>query len=77
MMIGTVLRARICAADVEAVHLGQHHVEHDEVEVVLAQAVERLAAVERRHDLVALLAQGIGQQLLNRVLVVDEQDAGG
>ena len=46
-MIGTVLRERICAADVEAVQLGQHHVEHDEVEVVLVEPVERLVAVER------------------------------
>ena len=65
------------AADVEAVHPRQHHVEHDEVEVVLAQPVERLPAVERRNDVVALLAQGIGQQLLDRQLVVDEQDARG
>ena len=42
----------------------------------VAQPVERLAAVERRDDLVALLAQRIGEQLLNRLLVVDEQDAG-
>ena len=46
---------------------GQHHVEHHQVEGVLAQPVERLLAVERRHDVVALLAQGIGQQLLDRL----------
>ena len=32
MMIGTLLRARSCAADLEAVDLRQHHVQHDEVE---------------------------------------------
>src|SRR5918994_93375 len=47
------------AAHVEAVHLGHHHVEHDEVEGVLSQPVEGLAPIERRNDLVALLAQGI------------------
>ena len=64
------------AADVEAVELGQHHVEHDEVEAVLAQPVERLAAVERGDDVVALLAQRVGEQLLHRQLVVHEQDPG-
>jgi hypothetical protein len=38
------------------------------------QPVERLAPVERRHDVVALLAQRVGQQLLDRQLVVDEKD---
>ena len=65
------------AADVEAVHARQHHVEHDEVEVVLAQPVERLPAVERGNDVVALLAQRIGQELLDGLLVVHEQDAWG
>ena len=64
------------AADVEAVDLGHHHVEHHEVEVVLAQAFERLTAVERAHHVVALLAERVGQQLLNRELVVHEQDPG-
>ena len=63
-------------ADLEAVELGHHHVEHDEVEGLLAEARERLAAVGRLHDLVAVLAQREGQQGLDRLLVVDEQDAG-
>ena len=65
------------AAHVEAVHPRQHHVEHDEVEVVLAQPVERLAPVERGDDVVALLAQRVGQKLLDGQLVVHEQDAWG
>ena len=76
MMIGTVLRARICAAHVEAVQPRQHHVQHHEVEAVLAQPVERLASVERRDHVVALLAQRVGEQLLDGQLVVHEQDAG-
>ena len=58
-MIGTVLRDR------EPVETREHHVEHDEVEVVLAQAVERLPAIEGEDDVVALLAEGIGQKLLD------------
>ena len=71
-------RARAQApADLEPVDLRQHHVEHDEVERLLGEARERLAAVGRLHDLVAVLAQREGEQRLDRLLVVDEQDAGG
>ena len=76
-MIGTALRGAQAAADLEPVELRQHHVEHDEVERLLGEAVERLAAVDGLHDLVAVLAQRIGQQRLDRLLVVDEQDAWG
>ena len=77
-MIGTLagrLRAQP-AADLEAVHLREHQVEHDEVEVLLGEARERLAAVGRLHDLVAVALQGEGEQRLDGLLVVDEQDAG-
>ena len=65
------------AAHLEAVHPREHQVEHDQVEVVLAQAVERLLAVEGGHHVVALLAQRIGEQRLDRLLVVHEKDARG
>ena len=74
-MIGTWLRAAEPAADLDPVELGHHHVEHDEVEALLGEAVERLAAVARGDDLVALLAERVRQQRLDRLLVVDEQDA--
>ena len=61
-------------ADLDPVELRQHDVEHDQVEALLGEAVERLAAVERGDDLVAVLAQGIGEQRLDRLLVVDQQD---
>ena len=70
-------RARAHApAHLEPVEAGHHHVEHDEVERRLAEARERLAAVGGLHDLVAVLAQRVGEQRLDRLLVVDEQDAG-
>ena len=55
--------------------MGQHQVEHDEVERLLLEAIERLTAVGRLHDLVALLAQRVGEQRLDRLLIVHEQDA--
>jgi hypothetical protein len=73
MMIGTALR--LLAADLEAVDLRQHQVEHDEVERLLLEAVEGLAPVGRQDDVIALLAQRVRQQRLNRLLIVDEQDA--
>ena len=76
MMIGTDAARAQAAAHLEPVELGQHHVEDDEVEGLLGEAVERLAAVARADDLVAVLAQRIGQQRLDRLLVVHEQDAG-
>jgi hypothetical protein len=65
------------AAHLEAVHPGHHHVEHDEVEGLLGEAVQRLAAVGRLHDVVAVPLQRERQQRLDRLLVVDEQDARG
>jgi len=47
-----------------------------EVDVVVAQAIERLVAVERGDHLVAVFSQGEREQLLKRLLVVHEEDAG-
>ena len=44
-------------ADLEAVDARHHHVEDDEVEGVLGEALERLLAVDGRDDLVAVLPQ--------------------
>ena len=64
-------------ADLEAVHPRQHHVEHDEIEDLLVEARERLAAVGRLDHLVAVPLQREGEKGLDRLLVVDEQDSGG
>ncbi len=74
MMIGTWLRAAQAAADLDPVELRQHDVEDDEVEPLLGEAIERLAAVAGGDHLVSVLAQRIPEQGLNGVLVVDEED---
>jgi hypothetical protein len=63
------------ATDLDPVDLGKHDVEDHEVEPLLREAVERLAAVLRRDDFIAVLAKRISEQRLHRLLVVDEQDA--
>ena len=73
---GRALRAQPLA-DLEPVDPRQHQVEHDEVELLLGEARERLAAVGRLHDLVAVALQREREQRLDRLLVVDQQDAGG
>src|SRR5436190_1465483 len=62
-------------ADLEAVELRQHHVEHHEVERLLADLVERLLAVERGYDVVTLAAECAVEELLNGLLVVDDEYA--
>jgi hypothetical protein len=47
MMIGTLEARPQLAADVEARHLGQHHVQQDEIGVHVVEHVERLGA---RHE---------------------------
>ena len=63
------------AADLDPVEARHHHVEDDEVEALRGEQVERLAAVACDHDLIALLAKRIRKKRLDRLLVVDEQDA--
>ena len=63
-------------ADLQPVHPGHHHVEHDEVEVALVEARQRLTAVGGGRHLVAVLAQREAQQRLDRLLVVGQQDSG-
>ena len=64
-------------AHLEPVDPRQHDVEHDEVGFVSREPVECLLTVPRGDDAKALPLERIGQQLLNRVLVVDEQNGGG
>ena len=63
------------AADLEAVDARHHDVEDHEVEALAGEGLERLLAVARGDDLVALLLEGEAQQLEDRLLVVDQQDA--
>jgi hypothetical protein len=61
-------------ADLDPVQLGEHQVEHDEVEALFAESAQRLLAVVGRNHLISVSAQRIGEQCLHCPLVVDEQD---
>ena len=63
------------AGDLEPVEVGQHHVEHDEVGRVLLGRGQRQAAVDRLGHLEPLVAEGGGDGVDDRRLVVDDQDA--
>ena len=76
-MIGTVLPARSRLQTSSPSIFGQHDVEHDEVDVLLGEAPQRLLAVARLHDAVAVPLERIREQRLDRILVVDEQNGGG
>ena len=75
-MIGT-LRALGAEAlgDLEALHVGQHDVEHHEVRVEAAHRRERVAPGARRLDLEALEAQRHRDDVDDVRLVVDDEDA--
>ena len=77
MMIGTLLSTAQTLAHLEAVEAREHHVEHDEVDRLLAEAAERLLAVARLHDRVAVPLERVREQRLDRFLVVDEEDCRG
>ena len=64
-------------ADLEAVHVRQHQVEHDEVRRLRAHAVERVAT--RRHSLgrIAGLLEVADDELGDVGIVFDHEDAGG
>ena len=64
------------AADLVAVEVGQHDVEHDEMRPERAHLLERLGAGARHPDLIALEGQRGGQQVGDVRLVVDDEDAG-
>ena len=74
--MGTALSRPQPAADLQAVELRQHDVEDHEIDRVLLEALQRLLAVARLHDLEALVLEGVREELLDRLLVVDEQDRG-
>src|SRR6185503_7548282 len=65
------------AADLEAVDLREHDVEHDEVDRLLGEAPQGLVAVARLDDPVAVALERVREQRLDRILVVDEEDGRG
>jgi hypothetical protein len=62
--------------DVEPVHVGQHHVEHDEVRAVALSGLYRLGSGGRRNDVETRVAQAGGQQLKDVRLVLDHEQPG-
>ncbi len=64
------------AADVEAVHAGEHEVEHQEVGLVGEGEFEAAFAVGGSLDLVALAAEVVGDGAGEAFLVLDDQDPG-
>ena len=74
MMIGTVLSARSRLQTSSPSIFGQHDVEHDEVDLLLGEPAQRLLAVARLDDAVAVPLERVREERLDRVLVVDEQD---
>ena len=60
----------------EAVHVGQHHVEHHQVGALAGDGGQRVGAGGRGDDLEADEPQGGGEQLPDVGFVVDDQQAG-
>ena len=61
------------AQHLEAVERGQHHVEHDQVDTTLAEAVEPLAAVADRGHAQPGLFEPERRHLTDRGVVLHEQ----
>ena len=62
--------------DREAVAVGEHHVEHDEIGPELLGRAERFGAVAGDLDAEALVAQGGRDEVGDVCLVVDDEDSG-
>ena len=64
------------AQDLEAVHPGEPHVEHDEVGRLARRDLEAFLAGPGDGDLVALLLEGVLDAARDRVFVFDDEDGG-
>ena len=65
------------AHDLQAVEVGQHDVQDDDVGVDLLSGSDRGDPGPGSRDLPALVTQGGGEQVGEHLLVVDDQDAQG
>src|SRR4249919_2439521 len=61
-------------AHLEPVESWEHHIEHHEIDCLLAETPKCLFSVARLDDGVAVPLEGVREQGLNRVLVVDEEN---
>ena len=64
-------------AHLNAVQLGQHHVQQDQVERFVEELVQRFLAVRRRIGLIANLLQAVFKSLDDQRLVVHQQNSLG
>ena len=79
MRTGQVLEPRIGLhplQELEAVHLGHHDVEQQQVELLGAQMVEEMLAPRDGEHLVAVLLEDPGQGAGERLVVVGDEDLG-
>ena len=76
-MIGTVLRARSRLQTSSPSSFGSIRSSTTRSTSLLREALERLLAVARLHDAVPVALERVGEQLLDGVLVVDEEDGRG
>ena len=63
------------AADLEAVEVGEHHVEHDQIGLDGRHGRERVAPVGHRMDVEAEMAQGRLEHRAQVVFIVDKEQA--
>ncbi len=61
-------------AHLEPVEVGEHHVEHDQVGLVVGDRAERLTAVRGQHDVEPEVPQGGVEEEADVVLVVGDED---
>src|SRR5262249_4207528 len=72
---GDVARLAHAPADLDARQAGQHDVEDDELDLIMAQRLEGLLAVLGRLDVEPLAAPRVADRVDERRLVVDHQHA--
>ncbi len=70
------MRAAELAADLEPVHLGQHEVQDDEVGRLGGDPLQRGAPVADHLGLMPVPGQVAGDDVGQRLVVVDDEDAG-
>ena len=66
-------RSTDAAADLEAVHLGHHHIQQHHIRLELVEFLKALFAVVGGRDLIALLGQVEPQQLADVGIVVHNE----
>ena len=70
-----LLAATHVAQDLESIHAGQHHVQHDQVVAVLERCVAAVDAIAHHIDGVALLREPALQVIGRLDLVFNDQDS--